>query len=170
MRLLTDRLVIRELRPSDWYSMKKIAIDFQESEYAVYDRPLPTDNGEIQALTERFAESGLFFAVLLQAAEEMIGYICLHEEKGSYDLGYCFHSAYQGKGYACESCAAVLDAFGRSHHVRTFTAGTALKNVPSCSLLKKLGFSLHGTEIVSFHKGFSFEGGNFIKQVDAEHA
>lgn len=136
--------------------MKRIAMDFRQSEYAVYDMPLPTDVGEIQTLTARFAASGLFFAVLRKDTEEMIGYICFHEGNGSYDLGYCFHTAHQHKGYAYESCMAMVDELVRSRQVRIFTAGTALKNIPSCNLLRKLGFTLQGTETVSFQEGFSF--------------
>lgn len=158
----TDRLLIRELIPNDWRAMQKIAMDFRQSEYAVYDMPLPTGDAEIKALTERFAASGLFFAVLLKQPEEMIGYICFHEDNGSYDLGYCFHSAHQGKGYAYESCSALMEELARSRHVSTFTAGTALKNIPSCNLLRKLGFELTGTETLSFQEGLFFEGGNFV--------
>lgn len=49
-------------------------------------------------------------------------------------------------------------------------AGTALRNVPSVILLKRLGFELIGTEEVSFFKDESgndiyFEGGNFLKNL-----
>lgn len=165
MELFTDRLFIRELTPGDFRSMKKIAIDFLQSEYAIYDIPLPTDDDEIQALTERFAASELFFAVLLKDTEEMIGYICFHDSGGSYDLGYCFHSTYQGKGYAFESCSAVMGELARTRQIKTFTAGTALKNTPSCKLLRKLGFAHRGTETLSFHAGLVFEGGIFEKVV-----
>lgn len=165
MQRNTNRLWIRELIPDDWRAMQKIAMDFRQSEYAVYDMPLPIQEAEIQALTERFAASGLFFAVFRKGTEEMIGYVCFHEENGSYDLGYCFHSAYHGKGYALESCAALMEELVHSRHVRVFTAGTALKNIPSCALLRKLGFALTGTETLSFQKDFSFEGGIFVKHV-----
>lgn len=52
--------------------------------------------------------------------------------------------------------------------VEAFTAGTALKNIPSCRLLEKLGFVLEKTETLSFHKDIRgqdivFEGGVFVK-------
>lgn len=57
----------------------------------------------------------------------------------------------------------------KDRNVTAFTAGTALKNTPSCKLLGKLGFALVGTETLSFHKDengkdITFEGGNFILQ------
>lgn len=169
MQIKTNRLLIRELAPSDWRSMRNISADFQKSEYAVYDMPLPVDEAEIIALTGQLADTKLFYAVPLH--DVMIGYICFHEDNGSYDLGFCFHSDYQGKGYAFESCRAMMDYMAAEKGVRTFTAGTALNNRPSCKLLQRLGFTLKGRERLSFHKDAQgrdivFEGGLFIKQVE----
>ena len=57
--------------------MQRIAADFRKSEYAIYDMPLPVEEQEIKALTRQFAQSHLFFAVMLD--EDMIGYVCLPE-------------------------------------------------------------------------------------------
>lgn len=58
----------------------------------------------------------------------------------------------------------------RSAGATKIHAGTALRNVPSVILLKRLGFELIGTEEVSFFKDVSgndiyFEGGNFLKNL-----
>ena len=147
--------------------MQKIAAGFQKSKYAAYDLPLPTEEQEIKALTKVFADTGLFFAVMLDSI--MIGYIAFHVENEKYDLGYCFHSDYHGKGYAYEACAAMMDYMAKERDVKIFTAGTALKNTPSCKLLEKLGFVLIATEMLSFHKDekgndITFEGGVFMKE------
>ncbi len=168
MQINTNRLLIRKLVPDDWKSMQKIAIDFAQSKYAVYDMPLPVDTAAIISLTEQFAETQLFYAVLLH--DVMIGYICLHEDNGNYDFGFCFHSDYQGKGYAFESCRAVMEQITKERNIKTFSAGTALKNKPSCKLLERLGFTLQETEQLSFHKDengndITFVGGIFTKQV-----
>ena len=162
----TSRLYIRELTSEDWQAMQRIAIDFRNSEYAVYDMPLPVQEDEMKSLTKQFSEIHLFFAVMLD--EKMIGYICFHENNSIFDLGYCFHSAYHGNGYAKEACSAVLEHFEKTKFVKAFTAGTALKNIPSCKLLEKLGFVLEKTETLSFHKDeygvdIVFDGGIFVK-------
>lgn len=167
MQLKTKRLLIRELTPDDWQAMQKIAVDFRESKYAIYDMPLPIGDEEITELTRQFAESQLFYAVVLH--DVMIGYICFHEDNRNYDLGFCFHSDYQGRGYAFESCRAIMDYMASERNVRVFTAGTAMKNKPSCKLLERLGFILQKTERLSFQKDakgndLTFEGGIFIKQ------
>lgn len=169
MKLRTRRLLIRELIPDDWKCMQKIAADFQKSEYAAYDMPLPIEDAEIAALTRQFAQTRMFYTVLLDDA--MIGYICFHNDNGIYDLGFCFHSDYHGRGYAFESCRAVLDCMAHGQGIKTFTAGTALCNIPSRKLLEKLGFTLYKTEWLCFQKDadgndITFEGGIFIRQDD----
>ena len=55
MQLKTKRLLIRELTPDDWQAMQKIAVDFRESKYAIYDMPLPIGVEEITELPRQFA-------------------------------------------------------------------------------------------------------------------
>ncbi len=159
MELDTNRLFIRLLNESDWREIKNIWIDFNHSKYAVYDRSLPIDDGEVKTLTKRFADSNLFFAVFLKKSNDMIGYICFHKNKDQYDLGYCFHSAYHSNGYAYESTNALIHYFVDECGATHFTAGTAIDNLPSCRLLRKLGFVCTSTETVSFDNAFSFQGG-----------
>ena len=65
MQCKTERCLIRELVPDDWKSMQKIAVDFRKSKYAVYDMPLPVEDAEIIARTKQFAQTQMFYAVLL---------------------------------------------------------------------------------------------------------
>ncbi|MBQ7943121.1 MAG: GNAT family N-acetyltransferase [Lachnospiraceae bacterium] len=161
MRLETNRLDIRHLNESDWQEMKNIFIDFNNSKYAVYDMPLPTEDEQAKALTKRFADSNLFFAIFLKESNNMIGYVCFHKSGDIYDLGYCFHSAYHSNGYAYESINSLIKYFVDECGAMGFTAGTAIDNIPSCKLLEKLGFVCTSTETVSFDNVFSFQGGNY---------
>lgn len=161
MRLETSRLYIRSLCEADWQEIKNIFMDFSNSEYAVYDMPLPTEDEEIKALTKRFAESNMFFAVFLKESSDMIGYVCFHKNESIYDLGYCFHSAYHANGYAYESTKALIEYYVDKCGATGFTAGTAIDNTPSCRLLEKLGFACISVETISFDNVVSFQGGNF---------
>ena len=162
MELKTLRLYIRSLHKEDWTKMKSLFIDFNNSKYAAYDRPLPTEDMEVETLTKEFVESNLFFAIHLLNDSQMIGYVCFHKDAEKYDLGYCFHSAFHSNGYAYESTKALIDYFVQKYNAATFTAGTAIDNTPSCKLLEKLGFECASTEYLSFREGFSFKSGNFI--------
>ena len=161
MEIKTNRLYIRTLQETDWVEMKNIFIDFNNSKYAIYDMPLPVEDNEAKVLTKRFADSNLFFAIYTLDTNKMIGYVCFHKEQNKYDLGYCFHSAYHSNGFAYESTKALIEYFVKEYDARSFTAGTAIDNMPSCRLLEKLGFVCTSTETVSFDNVFSFQGGNF---------
>lgn len=162
MEMKTSRLYIRTLCETDWLEMKNIFIDFNNSKYAIYDRPLPTEDNEAKGLTKRFADSNLFFAVYLIDTNQMIGYVCFHKDESKYDLGYCFHSAFHSNGYAYESTKALIEYLVKEYSASSFTAGTAIDNIPSCRLLEKLGFTCVSVENVSFDGDFSFQGGNFV--------
>ena len=105
MDIKTSRLHIRDLYESDWPEMKNIFVDFNQSKYAAFDRPLPKDDSESKSLTKQFADSGLFFAVHLLENNKMIGYICFHKNGDTLDLGYCFHSASCSKQRSTSSIA-----------------------------------------------------------------
>ena len=161
MEIETNRLHIRDLYETDWVEMKDIFVDFNQSQYAAFDRLLPKDDGGAKILTKRFSDSGLFFAVHLLDSNKMIGYVCFHKNGDDLDLGYCFHTAYHSKGYAYESIIAVIEYFVKEYHAVSFTAATALENTPSCRLLERLGFSHISSETVSFDGKFLFQSGNF---------
>lgn len=165
--LKTERLTVRPIKENDWRSIQEIWADFNASRFAQYDMPHMTDDADVQARIAKWASvSGtdhMFFAVCL--AERMIGYIVLHIRENSHEIGYCFHSAYHGKGYAKESHIALFD-YMRTLGITKFSAGTAIRNEPSVKLLTSLGFKLVGREKVSFYKDADgndivFDGGIF---------
>ncbi|MGN1235250.1 MAG: GNAT family N-acetyltransferase [Christensenellaceae bacterium] len=168
MLIKTERLTIRHIIEEDWKSIKKIWVDFNHSPFAQYDKPHNTDDEDVCARISKWAAANsgtehMFFAICLD--DSMIGYSAFHKREDGYEMGYCFHSDYHGKGYAKESHIALfryLYALG----ITKFMAGTAIQNIPSVSLLNSLGFSLVGTEKVSFYKDTQgndiiFEGGLF---------
>ena len=153
------------MRIDDWEMIKLIWEDFGRSEYSQYNAPHPKSDDEIQKLVKFFAESGDFWLVFLLDTDTVVGTIDFHDTGKGYDLGYCFLSEYQKKGYAKESCCALMD-FYIKNGCKRFTAGTALKNTPSVKLLLSLGFHQIGTEQVSFYKDDQgidvyFDGGIF---------
>lgn len=167
MLLTTKRLVIRPVILDDWQSIQEIWIDFTASKYAQYDMPHDTDDEKAFARVSRWAASDstdhMFFAVCLDAV--VIGYIAFNKREESHEIGYCFHSAYHGKGYAKESHLALFE-YLRTLGITHFSAGTAINNTPSVALLKSLGFTLTGREKVSFYKDkdgndIVFDGGIF---------
>ena len=168
MLLKTERLDIRYITENDWKSIQKIWENFNASEFAQYDIPHNTDDEDVRERIAKWAKVSrglehMFFAVCLNDA--VIGYIAFHMRQNGYEIGYCFHSDFQGKGYARESHLALFE-YLRGIGITRFTAGTAINNIPSVSLLKSLGFQQVGTEKVSFYKDAAgndivFDGGIF---------
>ena len=168
MKIKTERLLIRKVAANDWEGIKRIWDDFRASEYAKYDVPHKSDADEIKSQVSKWenanqGEKHLFFAVCLE--NEVIGYMDFHDTGNGYECGYCFHSDYHGKGYAKESYQALINLFS-DRGIKRFTAGTALKNIPSVRLLNSLGFKQIGTEKVSFYQDedgndIYFDGGIF---------
>ena len=173
MLLKTDRLTIRHIIPDDWKYIKEIWVDFNSSALSQYDKPHNTDDEDVQRRIAKWAEANsgtehMFFAICLY--DIVIGYSAFNIRENGYEIGYCFHSAYHGKGYAKESHMALFD-YLRTLGITKFTAGTAINNTPSVSLLKSLGFELTETENVSFYKDAQgndiiFQGGIFKLNID----
>jgi ribosomal-protein-alanine N-acetyltransferase len=128
----TKRMIIRNFTPNDWRDLREIIIDKEASEYALYDHPFPTGEREIKDITNWFSQGDSFLAAYETADKKVIGYITINNENRSvYNLGYCFHSAYQYKGYATEACIAIINHVFKVLKATKFTTGTAMLNVPS---------------------------------------
>ena len=150
----TERLTIRRIVADDWKSIKEIWVDFNTSALSQYDKPHNTDDADVQPRIAKWAvaNSGtehMFFAVCL--GNTVIGYSAFNIRENGYEIGYCFHSAYHGRGYAKESHMALIE-YMRERGIKRLTAGTAINNTPSVALLISLGFELIQTEKVSFYK------------------
>ena len=168
MMIKTERLTIRHIVADDWKMIKEIWVDFNDSAFSQYDMPHITDDEDVRARIAKLAgaNSGtehMFFVICL--GETVIGYSAFNIRENGHEIGYCFHSAYHGKGYAKESLLALIDHV-RELGIKRLTAGTALCNTPSVSLLKSLGARLIETEKVSFYKDADgndivFDGGIF---------
>jgi RimJ/RimL family protein N-acetyltransferase len=93
-------------------------------------------------------------AVCLKSTGKLIGMISVNpkQEGIEYGFGYVFHADYQGQGYATEACRTMVDhAFGTLNAQR-ITTGTAAANLPSCRLLKKLGFQVIDRKLGALRK------------------
>ena len=99
----------------------------------------------------------MFYAVCFE--DIIIGYVAFNQREAGYEIGYCFHSQYHGKGYAKESISVLIGTIQKMGICAFISAGTALRNTPSVKLLQSLGFKLTGTEQVTFYKD---DGGNDI--------
>lgn len=169
MRISTEHLLIRPIQASDWPAIRAIWLALAPLPMAQYDTPHDTTPQAVRARIARWAaftsagREHMFFAVCVECV--VIGYFAFNQREYGHELGYSFHPAYHGRGYAKEALRALLDHL-RTLGITRISAGTALNNTPSVALLTSLGFRLIGTEQVSFYKDAQgqdivFEGGVF---------
>lgn len=167
MHIRTDRLLIRPISAEDWPAVRDIWVALAASPFVQYDKPHNTDPEDVRARIARWAAATadstehMFFVVCLNGT--VIGYVAFNARENGHEIGYSFHPAHHGRGYAKASLSALLTHLRERGFIR-FSAGTALNNTPSVKLLTSLGFRLAGTEQVSFYKDADgqdivFEGG-----------
>lgn len=168
----TKRLTIRRIEEDDWEVIRNIWIDFNKSEYVIYDNEKNIDPENVKARIAKWADASrkgnehIFFVSCI--GDNVIGFFSANSRPDGYEIGYGFLDRAQGYGYAKESLMAILD-YLRELGAKKIYAGTALKNLPSVGLLNSVGFKLVETEDVCFHKDargndIHFDGGNFVME------
>lgn len=119
----TERLIIREMRPSDLDALCRIMCD-EETMRAAYESAFTVEEvqGWLNRHLRRYEDYGFgLWAVVLKETNEMVGQCGLTlqtwEEKEILEIGYLFQKAHWHKGYATEAAIAckeyaftVLDA------------------------------------------------------------
>ncbi len=139
----TEQLFIRRFLPSDGADLAEILTDPKVVHFEPYD--VFTQEQAIQEAAI-FAQSDCFFAVELKSERKVIGKLYFHHEGnyGTYELGYTFHAAYQGMGYAKAASAALIRSAFAGGTVRRVVAYADEANTRSWNLLEHLGFQREG--------------------------
>lgn len=139
----TDRLQIRNFTANDWPGLQAVISHYQASASAQYEAPWPTSSKEIQDITTWFAGGDEYLCVALKATDTIIGLLAIERRKDKegqvHNLGYIFHPAYQGQGYATEGCRAVMRYLFNQLAATAIHTGTHPANGASVRLLTKLG-------------------------------
>lgn len=136
--LETDRLVLRKYCKDDLQDLYEYLSDEEVVKYEPY-RPMGIREAE-ENLEWRISTDEMI-AVELKATQKMVGNIYLGKRDfEALEIGYVFNRKYWGKGYARESCAALIKkAFAEGVH--RIYAECDPCNVNSWKLLEHLGFS-----------------------------
>lgn len=139
----TERLHIRNFIAEDWQALQEVIINYQASESAKYEPSWPTSNEEVQGIAKWFAAGDDFLCVCLKATGTVIGLLAIERRKDReeqvHNLGYVFHPAYQGHGYAQEGCRAIMRYVFNQLGAVAIHTGTHPANEASVRLLTKLG-------------------------------
>ncbi len=160
--LSSERLLLRRFEPGDAPALAAYRSDPEVARYQGWDScTLGDAQSLIRSLGKRDpgAPGAWFqFAVALASDGVLIGDCALRCGRGTphvAELGFSFGRAHQGKGYAGEAVALLLDyAFDRLALHRVF-AITDERNLPARALLEKLGLRKEG----EFREASWFKGG-----------
>lgn len=169
----TQRLIIREILPSDCDDMLELHSDPEVHRYlgnktiTNHDKIVET----IHWLRKQYDTYGVGrWAMIDKRSNEFIGWTGLemvtkeiNNHKNFYDLGYRLMKKYWGQGYATESAFASVDYAFTKLHVSEIFAIADVDNVGSNKILKKVG--------LKFIETFDLEGvmHNWYKLEEADY-
>jgi RimJ/RimL family protein N-acetyltransferase len=147
----TSRLRLRFFVPEDVAAVHAIESRDDVTRWLYWG---PRSEEEVRAVLERkiarardAPETGVAFAVLLKASDELIGYADVSPgppEHRQGEIGFVFHPDHQGQGYATEAAEALLAlAFG-AYDLHRVEARAEARNVASVRVLEKLGLRREG--------------------------
>lgn len=151
----TERLLLRELLPSDKEGIFHLDSDMDVLEY-LGKNPIKTIE-EAQNIIEfvrlQYHENGIGrWAVLLKENHEFIGWAGLklikeniNGHQNFYDLGYRFIKSFWQKGYGYEAAKACLDYAFNVMHLENVYAHAMIGNEGSKRILEKIGMKNTGT-------------------------
>lgn len=151
MHLETERLLIRRLTPDDLHDCFIITSDPRVlAMMVVTERHTTLEQtkhyiAEICAQYEK--DNADLWAVVEKSSNRMIGLCGLIEYKERFrraELGFMLAYDAWGKGYATESCKAIVDYGFEIMHLNRIEASVDPENIASIRVLEKLGMQREG--------------------------
>ncbi len=148
----TDRLILRELLPTDVEGIFELDSNSTVHKY-LGNKPIKTKEKAIeiiQFIREQYKERGIGrFATIEKSSGDFVGWSGLklnldekeelNDKRGFYDIGYRFIPRFWGNGYATESSLAVLDFGFKELNIKTICGAADIENVTSNKVLQKIG-------------------------------
>lgn len=143
MYIETPRMCIRDFKPEDADALHEILGDAVTMEYC--EEAYTPDRTKAFLASFCIARHGAVAAVHRRSGK-LIGYILFNRyTDGIYEMGWMFNRNYWRRGYAYESCKAVIDHAFSSMHAHKIFAET-IDSGKSVKLMKKLGMRLEGVQ------------------------
>ncbi len=143
MHMETPRLIIRNFVHEDGGDLQEILGDSETMQYCEPAYTLP----QTQKFLDSFciaSQGGV--AVACKETNKVIGYILFKEtHKGVYEMGWFFNRNTWGRGYALESCKAVIAYAFETLNAHKIFAET-IDRVKSVGLMEKLGMQPEGVQ------------------------
>ncbi|MDP4097641.1 GNAT family N-acetyltransferase [Paenibacillus sp. P96] len=148
MHLETARLLIRDYVPDDGKSVHQYASNETVCRYTMWgpNTEHQTKDYIEQVIAAQGQNPRLSYelAVILKEEEQLIGGCGLVLNTPNGEIGYCFHPAYWGRGYAAEAARAMLQFGFTEHHLHRIYATCRPGNVASANVMRRIGMKQEG--------------------------
>lgn len=150
--LETDRLILRELKPSDTEAFFAMDSNPNVHKY-LWNKPMQKIEeiiDVIEFVRKQYVENGIGrFAMISKETNEFIGWAGLkfntepvNNKVNFYDIGYRLDEKFWGKGYASEATFAWLDYAFQIMKIKTLEAAAHTENAASNRILQKIGMQM----------------------------
>lgn len=143
--LWTDRMTLRRYRPEDADPLYRyLGTDPEMSKYSGWN---PYSSPEMaQETVQRFIGSYAdehSYSWVMDVDDVLIGTIGAYDyEDGHIEVGYSVVSGWNGRGYATEALAKVLEYLTGNEHIPCVVAWCAAENIASRKVMEKAGMKL----------------------------
>lgn len=148
----TDRLLLRSWEHEDREVFAKINGNDNVMKYFPATLSVDKSNSFVDRINAEFEETGLgLYAVEIKASGEFIGYVGFHRFtfdasfSPGWEIGWRISDRFWHKGYATEAAKACLDYARQKHFCNRLYSFTAVPNIPSENVMKRIGMSYQGT-------------------------
>jgi RimJ/RimL family protein N-acetyltransferase len=98
------------------------------------------------------------YAVILKAEGKLIGHMVFHPwfAPQTYEIGWVFHKAYHGQGYASEAAFALLQYGFEVMKLHRIIATCQPENTPSWRVMEKIGLRREGLFRKCIYRGDNY--------------
>ena len=154
--LSTERLIIRPFLESDYKDLHEY---LSLKETYRYEPGEPISLEEAKKLALERAKGTDFWAVILKDdSKKLIGHLSFIRAEPEFfftwEIGYIFNPAFQGKGYATEASRALLEYAFKELGAHRVVGFCSTENISSWRVLEKCGMKREGMQRKNafFHK------------------
>lgn len=143
MILRTKRLLIRPFDEKDGNDLYEIYRDATVCKYLLHDTW--NEDNKVKEFQQKLTYGELRKEGKINLAcvfdEKVIGdiSICYTGMKETVEIGFAFHQAYCGKGYAYEAVRAVVEYLFKTHEIHRIQANLDARNLSSAKLCERIG-------------------------------
>jgi ribosomal-protein-alanine N-acetyltransferase len=154
MKIVTKRLVLRDLRKSDASSIVEYAGNLNVTRHLLVV-PHPYSIKDAKKFITASMKSakvkkrkGYSLGITLKGTDKVIGVISLSDVdlfQGTGTIGYCLAEEHWRKGYMTEALTAMIDFAFKKLSLRRLDVCAFTENEASNALIRKFGFTHEGT-------------------------